>query len=561
MPSDENQPPAPRGPRHAAPRHAAPRRRPDAKGDGQATSRSGGTRRGFRLWPGNRWARLGLTITIVLALIIGSYAGYVWYEASKINRISVGNLSGGTANGAAAGTENILMVGSTSRCDLKKQNPIFGLCSQGVTGVNSDVVMVLHLDPNAKRVSILSIPRDTFIPNARKDGANKIDAALAEGPGQLVKAVQEDFGIPIQHFVELNFETFAGVVDALGGVDMYFPKRVHDAYSQLKQYHIGCNHLDGFAALTVVRARHLQYQPDDSYGPNVANWSQEPQSDLARIRRNHEFLRVLASAVSAKGIGDPITDAKLVAAVAPQLTVDAGFSNSHMVDLISTYHGVDSQTAPQYTLPVMSSNSYSYIYKGYNYGNVAFPDLSPDLDTIQAFLGVNSDTNTMDGSQLPRPSAVTVAVMNGSGVAGQATSTATSLKALGYKVSNVGDVTPVGPISETLVAYNSKNPKVLAQAQRVLRSISGQAILAYQPENADPVTLITGSYFSVDSPAPKATTTTKPKAPAKGATTTTTVPPTTTTTTVPGFAATIAPTSGLEAWDPRSCTPSGGMGP
>ena len=131
------------------------------------------------------------------------------------------------------------MVGSTDRCALKTQNPIYGLCSQGVTGVNSDVVMILHLDPTAKRVSILSIPRDTFIPNARKGGANKIDAALAEGPTQLVTAIQEDFGIPIQHFVELNFDTFAGVVDALGGVNMYFPKRLHDAYSQLKQYHIG----------------------------------------------------------------------------------------------------------------------------------------------------------------------------------------------------------------------------------------------------------------------------------------------------------------------------------
>ena len=487
--------------------------------------------------------------------------GYVAYEASKINHVSVGNLTDGTSNGAAAGTENILMVGSTDRCALKTQNPIYGLCSQGVTGVNSDVVMILHLDPNAKRISILSIPRDTFIPNARKDGANKIDAALAEGPSQLVNAVQEDFGIPIQHFVELNFDTFAGVVDALGGVNMYFPRRLYDAYSQLKQYHIGCNHLDGLAALTVVRARHLQYQPNDSYGPNVANWPQESQSDLARIRRNHEFLRVLAAAVSAKGVGNPITDAKLVAAVAPQLTVDSGMSNSHMVDLISTYHGVDSQTAPQYTLPVMSSNSYSYLYKGYDYGNVAFPDLTPDLTTIQAFLGINGDTNTMNGKPLPKPSEVTVSVMNGSGVSGQASATSSSLQALGYKIGAVGDVTPVGPVAETLVAYNSKDPATLAAAQRVLRSVSGQAILAYQPTNVNPVTLITGTHFSIASPPPppsSTTTTTKPKG---TTTTTTTVPPSTTTTTVPGFAPTTQSTSGLEPWDPRSCTPTGGMGP
>jgi LCP family protein required for cell wall assembly len=553
MSSDDLSPPTPRGPRHAA-----PRRRP-SEASPRSRSPKTTTRTKRRLWPANRWARLGLTLFIVLALIVGGYVGYVAYQASKINHVSVGNLTDGTTNGAAAGTENILMVGSTDRCALKTQNPIYGLCSQGVTGVNSDVVMILHLDPNAKRISILSIPRDTFIPNARKDGANKIDAALAEGPTQLVNAVQEDFGIPIQHFVELNFDTFAGVVDALGGVNMYFPRRLHDAYSQLKQYHIGCNHLDGLAALTVVRARHLQYQPNDSYGPNVANWPQESQSDLARIRRNHEFLRVLASAVSAKGVGNPITDAKLVAAVAPQLTVDKGMSNSHMVDLISTYHGVDSQTAPQYTLPVMSSNSYSYLYKGYDYGNVAFPDLTPDLTTIQAFLGINGDTNTMNGKPLPKPSEVTVSVMNGSGVSGQAASTASSLQTLGYRIGAVGDVPPVGPIAETLVAYNSKDPATLAAAQRVLRSVSGQAILAYQPTNANPVTLITGTHFAIAMPTPvpaSTTTTTKPKG-----TTTTTVAPTTTTTTVPGFAPTTQSTSGLEPWDPRSCTSSGGMGP
>ncbi len=552
MPSDDLAPPTPRGPKHAA-----PRRRPGAASSGR-TDRSNPTRSKRRLWPSNRWARLGLTTFIALALLSGGYVGYVGYEASLITHISVGNLTGGTTDGAAAGSENILMVGSTDRCALKTQNPIYGLCSQGVTGVNSDVVMILHLDPTAKRVSILSIPRDTFIPNARKGGANKIDAALAEGPTQLVTAIQEDFGIPIQHFVELNFDTFAGVVDALGGVNMYFPKRLYDAYSQLKQYHIGCNHLDGMAALTVVRARHLQYQPKDSYGPNVANWPQEAQSDLARIRRNHEFLRVLASAVSAKGIGNPITDAKLISAVAPQLTVDKGLSNSHMLDLVSTYHGINSQTAPQYTLPVMSSNSYSYLYKGYDYGNVAFPDLSPDLETIQAFLGVNASTNTLTGKALPPPSAVTVSVMNGSGVSGQATSTATSLQALGYKIGTVGDTPAVGPVAETLVAYNAKDPATLAAAQRVLRSVSGQAILAYEPNNPAAVTLVTGTHFTIAAPPAKVTTTTTSPS-AKGTTTTSTPP--TTTTTVPGFAPTASATSSLEYWDPRSCTASGGMGP
>ena len=113
------------------------------------------------------------------------------------------------------------------------QNPTYGLCSQGVNGVNSDVVMILHLNPANDSLSILSIPRDLFVPNARSDGANKIDAALYQGPDQLINAIEEDFGIPIQHFVELNFDSFINVVNALGGIKMYFPEPVFDAYSGL----------------------------------------------------------------------------------------------------------------------------------------------------------------------------------------------------------------------------------------------------------------------------------------------------------------------------------------
>jgi len=98
-------------------------------------------------------------------------------------------------------TENILMIGSTTRCGLKVQNIAYGLCSQGVTGVNSDIDMILHLDPSTGTVSLLSIPRDLFVPNARIEGANKIDAALYQGPSQLVAAIEEDFAIPINHYV------------------------------------------------------------------------------------------------------------------------------------------------------------------------------------------------------------------------------------------------------------------------------------------------------------------------------------------------------------------------
>ena len=534
-----------------------------------------------------RVTRALIAVGVVVVLLAGAAAGYAWYLNHQVHRITVKGLADAPTKGVDAGTENILMVGSTSRCALKVQNPAYGLCTQGVTGINSDVVMVLHLDPANHTVSILSIPRDLFVPNARSPttklnptGANKIDAALLNGPDQLVAAIEEDFGIPIQHYVELNFDTFANVVTALGGITMYFPEPVFDAFSGLNVQTTGCRHLNGIEALQVVRARHLQYKSPTVTATTPHTWPQENQSDLARIVRDHEFLRVLATAVAKRGLSSPTTDLSLVNAVAPQLTVDSGFSASDMVTLVLTYHGVDVNQSPQLTVPVLVANFGSYTFKGGTYGDVEFPAEPQDQSTVDQFLGVTVDANTMAGGLLPSPSSVTVSVLNGTGAATQAGTTAQALGHLGFKIVGTGDTTPVGQESETVVTYAQKTPADEAAAELITRSLSGAVIMANGPTaDGAQVTVTTGTDFSVNASAPApTTTTTAPKANDKtkgkagsAATTTTTAPPstvtTTSTTTTSGstsgssaFAAPSSPDEGLSAWDPRACTAKGGEG-
>jgi LCP family protein required for cell wall assembly len=499
---------------------------------------------------------------LVLVLIAGAAAGYAWYLNDQIHRISLHNLSDSPTKGADAGTENILMIGSTSRCALTVQNPQFGLCSQGVTGVNSDVVMILHLNPANNSLSILSIPRDLFVPNARSEGANKIDAALYEGPDQLIAAIEEDFGIPIQHFVELNFDSFMNVVNALGGIHMYFPEPIFDSYSGLNIQTTGCIGLNGTSALEVVRARHLQYKPPGVTTTDPYYWPTEAQSDLARIRRDHEFLRVLASAVKAKGIGNPLTDQALVSGVVGDLTVDSGFSLSDMVSLVLTYHGVNVNSAPQLTLPVQVDQFGNYVYKGGSYGDIEFPSESQDHAAVDQFLGLKANADTYSGGALPSPSAITVAVMNGSGTYNQASDTAASLKALGFNIGTVGDSTPVGREAETVVYYSSKSHANLAAAQAVANSMSGSVIMAMDPTQVQPgseVTVVTGTQFSVNPP--PATVTPTSAAGNTGATSTTPTTSSTTTTTSGAFQPPTTTVEPLAAWDPRSCTANGGEGP
>jgi LCP family protein required for cell wall assembly len=497
----------------------------------------------------------------VLLVIVGGGVGYLYYLTNDLNRVDVRGLNGTLTSGVEAGTENILMVGSTSRCALSVQNPAYGLCSQGVNGVNSDVIMILHANPATHQLALLSIPRDVFIPNARSTGPNKIDAGLFEGMTQLVAAIQEDFGIPIQHAVSLNFDQFANIVDALGGINMSFPESVFDAESGLNVQAATCVHLDGTQALEVVRARHLQYR-DGSTTDYAEYWPQEAQSDLARIRRDHEFLRVLATAVSKRGLANPITDVNLIDSVKSDLTFDQSWSVSDMANLVLDFHSVAVNSVPQLTLPVSvvddpDGAGGSLMYQGQSYGDVEFPAQSQDQSVIDQVLGIGPDIDSMTGEPLPTPSSVTVSVMNGTGAADQAGATATSLGALGFHTVGVGDTTSVGDVSETYVYYGSTSATTEAAAEAVARSMTGAVIMAYDPSQvADgaQVTVVTGSQFVVDAPAAASTGTT---APPSASSPSTSASPTTATTTPTSTAGSIeAPssaTSGLQPWDPRAC--------
>ena len=256
---------------------------------------------------------------------------------------------------------------------------------------------------------------DLFIPNARSTGANKIDAGLFQGITQLVAAIEEDFGIPIQHAVSLNFDQFANIVQALGGINMSFPISVFDwgptgggasgngpVSSGLNERAAACVHLNGTQALQVVRARHLRYETPQSNPNDPYAWPQETQSDLARIRRNHEFLRVLGSAVAKQGLGDPIADINLINSVKSDLTFDQSWSVSDMANLVLDFHSVNVNSVPQLTLPVQvvtdpNGSGGGLLYQGYSYGDVEFPAQTQDGAAIEPVLGIGPDTDSMTG--------------------------------------------------------------------------------------------------------------------------------------------------------------------
>ena len=91
-----------------------------------------------------------------------------------------------------------------------------------MTGQRSDVVQLWRVTPSAKTIQIVSIPRDTVVTmlspdSSQYDTYNRINSSYNTGANQLVKTITANFGIPINHVVEVDFSGFQAAVNALGG--------------------------------------------------------------------------------------------------------------------------------------------------------------------------------------------------------------------------------------------------------------------------------------------------------------------------------------------------------
>ncbi len=477
-------------------------------------------------------------------LSIGAAYGYVRYRLDSIRTLAAPHLSastpGGTDSAGGLSPENILLIGNETRAGLTSPAEIAAMGSpQKYSGSLSDVIMILHLDPAKRTASILSLPRDLFVPMPAGSPVGpyqKIDAALndgSKGPDNLIQAITADLGIPINHFVELQFDGFERTVNAIGGMRLDFPEPVYDAYSGLNITTPGCQALNGAQALALVRSRHLQYDPPGDYQP-PADWPSDPESDLSRIVRDHTFIKVLISTAESKGLSDPLTLNAFLGAVINQITIDPGLK-SQLVALATHYRHLDPAALPELTLPITTvGGATGYYYAGADIGDVDFPVEPADQAVIAQW----------DASALPAPSPPqVVAVNNLAGTPDLAGRTVAALTSAGLPAT-VGTNLPVpAPITETLIRYNANS---LSQALAVKDHLNGALMLDPDPSlPRGQVDIDAGSTFSVDA-SPAAGPAASPASPA-----TPSRPPTVGPT--PGGQQPSSATDHLTPWDPIPC--------
>ncbi|WP_051914086.1 LCP family protein [Thermorudis peleae] len=250
-----------------------------------------------------RWGRrIVLTLSLVAILAISAYTiRLAWAARNAFNQVFVTAVPRATVVINAQGTPelrlvtpqpgqptpalpdwngtqriNILLLGVDQRQGTPDEGP-----------PRSDTIIIVSIDPVAKDVAMLSIPRDLLV-TIPGFGRDKINAAYPlgatsqyTGPGLVRATIEYNFGIPIHYFAEVDFQGFIKIVDTLGGVTIDVPAPIKDDeypgagnnYTRI-YFSTGLQHMDGATTLQYARTRH-----DDN--------------DFARGLRQQQVLRAL----------------------------------------------------------------------------------------------------------------------------------------------------------------------------------------------------------------------------------------------------------------------------
>lgn len=283
---------------------------------------------------GRRWGRVVVGLLTVLALVVAAVLGFGWWQFSKIPKVDV---SGALSTGAHSGT-NYLLVGTDSREGIDPGDPNAGaFLGDEVAGARTDTIMVLRVE--GSRSYLLSIPRDLWVQNPTTGEMGRINSTYSDGPATLIRTVR-DLGIPIHHYIEINFVSFGKIVDAVGGISIDFPYPARDTHSGLDIPTAGTHKLDGTQALAYVRSRYYEENIDGV-------WRTDPLSDLGRVERQRAFISALV-ARSAR-TWNPFSLVRVAGATGAGLRIDSTMGYFTTLALAWRLRGFDPESM---TLPV-----------------------------------------------------------------------------------------------------------------------------------------------------------------------------------------------------------------
>jgi len=428
--------------------------------------------------PGHpRARRLFLAIATIVALIL---AGGSAFSIHTINRVEkqVNKLPvGPSCRGASCLPDvqptcfvnicDFLVLGSDSRAGLTKKEQLQFGNSTTVAGQRSDTIIFVRVDSVHNRTVVLSIPRDLLV-NIPGHGMGKINTAFDYGPNTVVRTVSTLVGMPINHYIEVNFSGFMNLVNAIGGIPICVDMALRDTLAGLNLPHKGCYNLNGGEALAFVRARHIQ-------GDIIP--------DFSRIARQQQFIRAVIQKV--QSVGEIFRLPKLIEAVQSNLVIDKNLNLYSLQDLTRKLSGLG-----QNGVIFRAAPATPVVVGGVDYVQLVQPQASQLFQRIRTGERLGSIGVELPGTQIS-PANVSVQVLDANSN-GKAQLVLQFLQRAGFDVAPTIIAAPASLTkSEILWARGSSNPA------RVVGSYISSVRIVHVPTFAQSVdvTVVVGPDF------------------------------------------------------------------
>lgn len=458
----------------------APASRSSARPDGvENTGRHVHTRRHLKRWLGYG---AGAVVLVLVGVLCTSAALYLRLQGN----IRTSDLNAGLSQPTASAADDdhdplqILIVGTDTRSGNDSK---FGSTADSSGYGNSDVMILMNLSADRKRVTMVSFPRDLMVafPGCKDPQTGKVypaessiqlNSALSmAGPGCTVATINSFTGLTIDHFILADFNAVTELSKAVGGVDVCVDKAVNDPASGLN-LPAGTSSIEGDQALAFLRTRH-------AFGD---------ASDLSRIKAQQAFLGSLARKVKSENTLNDLPKLYKIADIITQnLTVDKALANpAALVTFAGRLKSVDLDKVAFVTAPIMPDPAdTNRVVLNPTESDTLFSILRADGDVTAKQQPTQAPSSPTTPTQTAQQAAVAVAVVNASGAADRDQVFAQSLKASGYAEARSAGPFTVRPDTQVFYAPGSQADanaiaaKLGVSAENVMQagSISGVQVV------------------------------------------------------------------------------------
>lgn len=217
----------------------------------------------------------------------------------------------------------------------------------GLGQERSDSIMVIRIDPPTGRAAVLSFPRDLWVKIDGSNAKQRINTAYRAGnPQKLINTIYNNFGVRVDHSIEIDLCAFKTLVDSVGGVAVPIEYPIRDQKSVgLLITETGCHNFNGDEALAYVRSRHFQRQ-----NPSTGKWETDPSSDFGRISRQQDFLRRAITKLLSKGPFNIDVASGLIDIATQKVKLDPDLTAGKMLEFAGVLKGLDPTKVQTYQI-------------------------------------------------------------------------------------------------------------------------------------------------------------------------------------------------------------------